>query len=187
MNEVLTRERDSRGGGTGVSPLRSSQDHGGRCGAAARGSATAASIGISHSKVALRDAVVEGWLKRTSDPLAAIGDLRDSAARSGCACGSTRCSKLKRDKVTGDPELFSGIARPSSPKAYEVVARHVDHSRGPDCPIILGDGVEERRFPAESTRGPPRRPCSTPLVRFHDPAHAIEWNDPAVDVGFERV
>ena len=135
------------------------------------------------SKVELLDAVVEGWLKRTSDPLEAI--VTDTAPpRERLRKWFTALMAAKRSKVTSDPEMFAA-SREIFAAAHDVVARHVATLEG-QIARILADGVKRGDFAIDDVPGRASAIFDA-LVRFHDPAHATEWNDPAVDVAFERV
>ena len=148
-------------------------------------------LGVSHgsvyrhfnSKFALRDAVVEGWLKRTSDPLAAIANSREAPAKRLRLWFSTLL-KLKREKVTGDPELFS-VSRTIFAEASEVVARHVDNLVG-QLETILRDGIASGDFRPVDPHATAQAMFDA-TARFHDPAHGAEWSAPDVDAGFDRV
>ncbi|OEO30280.1 TetR family transcriptional regulator [Devosia insulae DS-56] len=148
-------------------------------------------LGVSHgsvyrhfdSKIALRDAVVEGWLKRTSDPLAAIATSGQAPAQRLRLWFSTLLM-LKREKVKGDPELFS-VSRTIFAEAREVVARHVDTLVG-QLETIIVDGIASGDFRPVDPRATAQAMFDA-TARFHDPAHGAEWSAPDVDAGFERV
>lgn len=148
-------------------------------------------LGVSHgsvyrhfeSKIALRDAVVEGWLKRTSDPLAAIANSREAPAKRLRLWFNTLL-KLKREKVKGDPELFS-VSRTIFAEASEVVAQHVEKLVG-QLETILTDGIATGDFRPVDPRATAQAMFDA-TARFHDPAHGSEWSAPDVDAGFDRV
>ncbi len=148
-------------------------------------------LGVSHgsvyrhfdSKVALRDAVVEGWLKRTSDPLAAIANSKEAPEKRLRRWFDTLL-RLKREKVKGDPELFS-VSRTIFAEAREVVAQHVDNLVG-QLETILADGIASGDFRPVDSRATAQAMFDA-TVRFHDPAHGGEWSAPDVDAGFDRV
>ena len=74
----------------------------------------ARALGVSHgsvyrhfaSKAELRDAVVERWLKRTSDPLEAIANGK-APPRERLRQWFEALIAAKRSKVTSDPEMFA--------------------------------------------------------------------------------
>jgi len=148
-------------------------------------------LGVSHgsvyrhfdSKVALRDAVVEGWLKRTSDPLAAIATSGQAPPERLRLWFSTLL-KLKREKVTSDPELFS-VSRTIFAEAREVVARHVDNLVS-QLETILRAGIATGDFRPVDPHATAQAMFDA-TARFHDPAHGAEWSAPDVDAGFDRV
>ena len=148
-------------------------------------------LGVSHgsvyrhfdSKIALRDAVVEGWLKRTSDPLAAIASSGETPAKRLRLWFSTLL-RLKREKVKGDPELFS-VSRTIFAEAREVVAQHVDNLVA-QLETILRDGIASGDFRPVDPHATAQAMFDA-TARFHDPAHGAEWSAPDVDAGFDRV
>lgn len=148
-------------------------------------------LGVSHgsvyrhfdSKIALRDAVVENWLKRTSDPLAVIASSREAPAKRLRLWFNTLL-KLKRDKVKSDPELFS-VSRTIFAEASEVVAQHVEKLVG-QLETILADGIASGDFRPVDPHATAQAMFDA-TVRFHDPAHGGEWSAPDVDAGFDRV
>ncbi|WP_055049473.1 TetR family transcriptional regulator [Devosia sp. A16] len=148
-------------------------------------------LGVSHgsvyrhfdSKVALRDAVVEGWLKRTTDPLAAIAASGEAPPLRLRRWFSTLLT-LKREKIKGDPELFS-VSRTIFAEASEVVAKHVDNLVG-QLETIIRDGIASGDFRPVDPRATAQAMFDA-TARFHDPAHGTEWSAPDVDAGFDRV
>lgn len=67
--------------------------------------------------------------------------------------------RLKREKVKGDPELFS-VSRTIFAEAREVVAQHVDNLVG-QLETILADGIASGDFRPVDSRATAVR-CSTP-------------------------
>lgn len=151
----------------------------------------ARSLGVSHgsvyrhfdSKVALRDAVVEAWLKRVSDPLQAIADS-DMAPPERLNAWFAALLKMKREKVTTDPELFR-VTREIFAEVREVVADHVSHLVT-QIETIISAGVASGDFAADDPHAAAQAIFDA-TSRFHDPAHAKEWSDPGVNAAFERV
>ena len=151
----------------------------------------ARALGVSHgsvyrhftSKAELLDAVVESWLKRTSEPLEAI--VADAAPpRERLRRWFAALMAAKRSKVTSDPEMFAA-SREIFAAAGDVVARHVGTLRG-QIARILSDGVERGDFAIGDVESRASAIFDA-MVRFHDPAHAMDWKDPAIDAAFERV
>lgn len=151
----------------------------------------ARALGVSHgsvyrhfaSKADLRDAVVERWLKRTSDPLEAIV-AGNAPPRERLRQWFDALIAAKRSKATTDPELFA-VSRQIFAAAHDVVARHVETLQG-QIARILADGVKRGDFVLDDVEGTAAAIFDA-MVRFHDPAHAMEWQDPKVDIAFERV
>ena len=148
-------------------------------------------LGVSHgsvyrhfeSKIALRDAVVEAWLNRTSDPLAAVANSREAPAKRLRLWFNTLL-KLKREKVKSDPELFS-VSRTIFAEASEVVAQHVEKLVG-QLETILTDGIASGDFRPVDPRATAQAMFDA-TARFHNPVHGSEWSAPDVDAGFDRV
>jgi AcrR family transcriptional regulator len=151
----------------------------------------ARALGVSHgsvyrhfsSKAALRTAVTERWLKRVSAPLAKIA-AEDTPAPARLHKWLVALMATKREKVRGDPELFETYhvlfaeSRDSIQGHVEILAEQVAQ--------ILEDGVARGEF----TVADPKAAAWAVLdatARFHNPAHAGEWNDPGIDQAFEAV
>jgi AcrR family transcriptional regulator len=148
-------------------------------------------LGVSHgsvyrhfgSKAALRDAVTERWLADISAPLEAIANEGAPAAE----CLERWLDVLvhtKRSKALQDPELFATYIELTA-GAREVVGAHVDTLIG-QLSRIVADGVEQGTFEDVEplTTG---RAIFDATARFHNPAHAAEWSDPAIDAAYEGV
>lgn len=145
----------------------------------------ARALGVSHgsvyrhfpSKAALRDAVTERWLARVSEPLAEI------VAEDGPAAGRltrwvTALALIKRQKVRVDPELFATYQTLFG-DVRAVVRVHVDQLVG-QLAAIIEDGMRRGEF-AEGDPAEKARAVFDATSRFHNPAHAAEWVDPAID------
>jgi AcrR family transcriptional regulator len=135
------------------------------------------------SKAALRDAVVERWLARVSDPLALL------AAEDGRAPEQLRrwldlLIASKRRRVLDDPELFATYVR-LTVDAREVVLAHVEILVA-QLTRIINRGVERGQFNVPDPIAAARAVFDA-TSRFHNPAHASEWSDPGIDAAFEGV
>jgi AcrR family transcriptional regulator len=151
----------------------------------------ARALGVSHTAVyrhvatksELRDLVVGRWVETTMPP------LRTIVAQFGPA--PERLRKLidaliavKRRRAADDPELFTAY-RTLAADAKSVVAAHIDELVGLVAKVITS-GVEEGTFrtvdPVSAGRA-----VLVATSRFHHPAHAAEWADPAIDAAYDDV
>ena len=151
----------------------------------------ARALGVSHgsvyrhfpSKAALRDAVTERWLRRLSAPLAEIAGA-DAPAPQRLKSWLDLLITTKRMKLLADPELFATYSEIAS-EAREVVKAHVDTLVGQIADIIA-DGTQQGDFSVTDPRAAAHAVFDA-TVRFHNPAHASEWNSPTIDAAFEQV
>jgi AcrR family transcriptional regulator len=151
----------------------------------------ARALGVSHgsvyrhfpSKAALRDAVLERWLHRVSDPLDAVAGGK-GAAPERLRRWFDALIAVKRRKALDEPELFATYSNLAA-DAREVVKAHVDTLVG-QLARIIADGIKSGAF---SVKDPQVAAQSVfyATARFHNPAHAAEWSDPAIDAAFEGV
>lgn len=151
----------------------------------------ARALGVSHAavyrhvatKAELRDLVVGRWAEATMPALRAI------VARPGPA--PRRLRKLfdtlidvKRRRATEDPELFAAY-RKLAAGSRSIVDAHVNELIELAVKIIHA-GIEEGAFrtidPASAARA-----ILYATSRFHHPAHASEWSDPAIDRAYNDV
>ena len=148
-------------------------------------------LGVSHgsvyrhfpSKAALRDAVAEGWLAGVSDPLAVL------AAAEGPAPERLRrwldlLISSKRSRALQDPELFATYVQLAG-ESREVITAHVG-TLAEQLARIISDGVEHGEFVAADPDAAARAVFDA-TSRFHNPVHAAQWSDPAIDADFEAV
>lgn len=151
----------------------------------------ARALGVSHgsvyrhfeSKAALRDAVTDRWLARVSAPLEKIA-AQDGPATERLHRWLALLSKTKRKKALVDAELFATyVALVGDARA--VVDRHVE-DLVEQIARIVADGVEQGEF---SVADPKRaaRAVFDATARFHNPAFASQWSDPALDDALESV
>jgi AcrR family transcriptional regulator len=151
----------------------------------------ARALGVSHAavyrhvatKAELRDLVVSRWAESTMPPLRAI------AARAGPAPERLRLLvdgliAVKRRRAKEDPELFAAY-RKLAADAKSVVAAHIDELIGLAATVIR-DGVEEGTFRAVDPVGAGRAVLIA-TSKFHHPAHAAEWGDPAIEEAYQDV
>ncbi|NUW41949.1 TetR family transcriptional regulator [Nonomuraea rhodomycinica] len=150
----------------------------------------ARALGVSHgsvyrhfrTKTALREAVTQRWLDRTS------------MALSGVVAGSeppgTRLRRwlaelfaAKRRKVGDDPELFATYMVLVG-ESSAVVNRHRADLTG-QLARIIHEGLERGEFaPAGASPEVLARAVFDATGRFHDPAYAREWAEPGIDAEF---
>ena len=151
----------------------------------------ARALGVSHgsvyrhfgSKAALRDAVTERWLESVSAPLAAIAS-EERPAPERLERWLDGLVQAKRRKALDDPELFATYIELTT-GAREVVRAHVDTLVG-QLARIVAEGVAEGDFAADDPATSARAAFDA-TSRFHNPAHAAEWNDPQIDAAYEGV
>ena len=135
------------------------------------------------TKAELRDLVVGRWAETTLPPLRAI------AARPGPAPRRLRrlfdaLIAVKRRRAADDPELFAAY-RTLAADAESVVVAHVEELVGLAAEVIRS-GVKEGTF---RTVDPVAAGRAVLLAtsKFHHPAHAAEWADPAIDAAYDDV
>ncbi|MER6995103.1 TetR family transcriptional regulator [Streptomyces sp. NPDC000410] len=151
----------------------------------------ARALGVSHgsvyrhfrTKVALREAVTERWLKR------AVADLTGITEGEGPA--DERLERwlralftAKRHKAGDDPELFSTYEVLIG-ESSGVVEQHVE-GLVDQLARILEDGVRRGDFapPAVDVRTTARAVFDA-TNRFHDPAYAGDWGRDGIDDAFD--
>jgi AcrR family transcriptional regulator len=128
------------------------------------------------SKASLRDAVAKRWLDRANAPLAKIADGAGPAPARLERWLRTMFS-IKHRKVCDDPEMFATYLALAQ-EAREVVKAHKDRLVG-QIAHILSDGVEQGVFHITDIEGSARAVFDA-TSRFHHPAHAEDWSDPAL-------
>ncbi|OWK39071.1 TetR family transcriptional regulator [Fimbriiglobus ruber] len=151
----------------------------------------ARALGVSHAavyrhvatKAELRDLVVGRWVETIMPP------LRTIVAEPGPAAKRLRqlfdaMIAVKRRRATDDPELFAAY-RTLAVDAQSVVVAHVDELVELTASVIRS-GVEEGTFrtadPVSAARA-----VLVATSRFHHPAHAADWADPALDAAYADV
>ncbi|MDB5040025.1 MAG: transcriptional regulator, partial [Candidatus Eremiobacteraeota bacterium] len=91
---------------------------------------------------------------------------------------------VKRRRAADDPELFTAY-RTLAADAESVVAAHIDELIGLAAMVIRA-GVEDGTFRAVDPVAAGRAVLIA-TSRFHHPAHAAEWGDPAIDAEYDDV
>jgi AcrR family transcriptional regulator len=153
----------------------------------------ARALGVSHAavyrhvatKAELRDLVVGRWVEATMPPLRAI------AARQDHELAPQRLRRLfdaliavKRHRAADDPELFAAY-RTLAADAQSVTAAHIDELVGLAA-MVIRSGVKEGTFRTVDPLAAGRA-VLVATSRFHHPAHAAEWVDPAIDAAYSDV
>jgi AcrR family transcriptional regulator len=151
----------------------------------------ARALGVSHAavyrhvatKAELRDLVVGRWAEAT------MPSLRRAAASSGPAPRRLRrlvdaLIAVKRRRAAEDPELFTAY-RTLAADAHSVVAAHIEELIALLASVIRA-GSKEGTFRAVDPVATGRA-VLVATCRFHHPAHAADWTDPAIDAAFNDV
>jgi AcrR family transcriptional regulator len=151
----------------------------------------ARALGVSHAavyrhvatKADLRDLVVGGWAESTMPP------LRTIVAKPGPAPKRLRqlidaLIAVKRGRANDDPELFAAY-RTLAADAQSVVTAHVEELVSLAATVIRS-GVKEGTFRSVEPVAVARAILFA-TSRFHHPAHAAEWADPAIDATYRDV
>ncbi|GAA2258056.1 TetR family transcriptional regulator [Streptomyces ruber] len=151
----------------------------------------ARALGVSHgsvyrhfrTKAALREAVTERWLDRTSASLSGIV-AEDGDPEARLRTWFTTLFEAKRHKAGDDPELFATymvlIGEHSA-----VVDRHIADLTG-QLTTIVEDGVRRGVF-ASASPAVTARAVFDATGRFHDPCYVRDWEQPGIDDEFEAV
>jgi AcrR family transcriptional regulator len=151
----------------------------------------ARALGVSHgsvyrhfaSKAALRNAVIERWLARVSQPLESIVKEGGTAStRLVRWFEALRAIKLK--KVTEDPTIFAAY-HALALDAGDSVADHVGHLTE-QLAAMIGDGIRTGEFTAQNAPESARALFDA-TMRFHNPAYAAEWQSPDNKAAFDRL
>jgi AcrR family transcriptional regulator len=151
----------------------------------------ARALGVSHtavhkhvgSKAGLRDMVLGRWLESTMTPVRAIVAERGPAPRRLRTLIDALIA-VKRRRAADDPELFTAY-RTLAADAKSVIAAHVEEMIDLVAKIIAS-GVEEGTFRTVDPTAMGRA-VLVATSKFHHPAHAAEWGDPAIDAAYEDV
>ena len=149
----------------------------------------ARALGVSHAavyrhvanKAELRDLVVGRWLEATMLPLRTIANAPDPAPQRLRQFLDALIA-IKRRRAADDPELFAAYGTLAA-DAQSVVAAHVAEFVNLVAAMIRS-GVEEGAFRSVDPVATARA-MLVATTRFHHPAHAAEWADPALDSAYD--
>ncbi|WP_030464221.1 TetR family transcriptional regulator [Kitasatospora sp. NRRL B-11411] len=152
----------------------------------------ARALGVSHgsvyrhfgTKAALREAVAERWLRRTSAPMAAIADDPALPAPERLRGWVRALNAIKRDYALQDPELQRTF-RELVGDATGIVTAHEDELAGQLARIVAA-GVAAGQLTAADPAVAGRAVFQA-TARFHHPAHAADWTAPANDADLDAV
>jgi AcrR family transcriptional regulator len=151
----------------------------------------ARALGVSHAavyrhvatKAELRDLVVGRWVEATMPPLRTIAALPGQAPERLRRLFDALIA-VKRHRAADDPELFATY-RTLAADAKSVAAKHVNELVELAA-MVIRSGVEEGTFrivdPVAAGRA-----VLVATSRFHHPAHADEWVNPAMDAAYDDV
>lgn len=151
----------------------------------------ARALGVSHgsvyrhfaSKAALRNAVIERWLARVSQPLESIVKEEGTASARLLRWFET-LRAIKQRKVQEDPTIFAAY-HALALDAGDSVADHVRHLTD-QLATMIEDGIRGGEFaPQNAVEG--ARALFDATMRFHNPAYAAEWRAPDNRAAFDRV
>jgi AcrR family transcriptional regulator len=135
------------------------------------------------SKASLRDAVAKRWLDRANAPLEKIAESSGPAA-ARLERWLRALFAIKHRKVSDDPEMFATYMALAS-EAREVVKAYRD-GMVDQIAHILSDGVKQGAFHVADVKASARAVFDA-TIRFHHPAHAEEWSDPALAARIDAV
>ena len=91
---------------------------------------------------------------------------------------------VKRRRAADDPELFAAY-RTLAADAESIVAAHIEELVGLAA-MVIRSGVKEGTFRTVDPVAAGRAVLFA-TSRFHHPAHAAEWVDPAIDAAYNDV
>lgn len=136
------------------------------------------------SKAALRESVTERWLQQISDPLQLIVENKEYSATDRLRLWLDTLSHRKRKYAIEDPEMFK-MYTDVTMEALPSIVNHVD-LLVKQVSEIIQQGIEQEDF----KQGQPEHIARTIIVAtsyFHHPAHAYQWQHPAIDEEFEQI
>jgi AcrR family transcriptional regulator len=127
------------------------------------------------SKASLREAVAKRWLDRVNAPLQKIAEGSEPPPVRLEHWLRTMIA-IKHKKVCDDPEMFATYLALAQ-EACKVVKAHKD-GLVDQIAQIISDGVKQGTFEVADAKASARALFDA-TSRFHHPAHAEEWSDPA--------
>ncbi|MDO8398658.1 MAG: TetR family transcriptional regulator [Bradyrhizobium sp.] len=135
------------------------------------------------SKASLRQAVAKRWLDRFNAPLQKIVEGPGPApARLERWLRTLFAAKHK--KLSDDPEMFATYLALAQ-EACQAVSSHKE-CLCDQVENILSDGVKQGAFEIADVKATSRAVFDA-TIRFHHPAHAEEWGDPAFAARIDAV
>ena len=151
----------------------------------------ACALGVSHgsvyrhfaSKAALRNAVIDRWLSRVSQPLEGIVK-EDGPAPLRLQRWFEALRAIKVKKVTQDPAIFATYHALALEAGYSIAA-HVGHLTD-QLQTIISNGIRTGDFAPSDARDAAKAAFDA-TMRFHNPSHAADWSSPENEVAFQRV
>ncbi|MFI9646243.1 TetR family transcriptional regulator [Streptomyces sp. NPDC052040] len=152
----------------------------------------ARALGVSHgsvyrhfrTKAALREAVTQRWLDRTSGRLSGIVE-QEGAPEERLRAWLSALFEAKRHKAGDDPELFATFTVLTDENS-RVVDQHIDDLTA-QLTRILRDGAATGAFTTGPDPAVTARAVFHATGRFHDPAYAGEWARPGIEQEFDAV
>jgi AcrR family transcriptional regulator len=135
------------------------------------------------SKAALREAVMERWLRESHTLLDAVM-AGDGPADVRLRDWLTTLFAAKRKKALDDEELFATYMALLG-DASEVIEQHIDHLLG-QLREIISDGVARGEFAVQDPAATARAVFDASL-RFHSPVHAADWGRAEIDEEFDAL
>jgi AcrR family transcriptional regulator len=128
------------------------------------------------SKASLRQAVAKRWLDRANAPLQAIAES-SGPAPARLEKWLRTMFEIKYKKVHEDPEMFATYLTLAQ-EACQAVKAHKERLVD-QVAHIISDGVKQGAFEVADAKVSARAVFDA-TVRYHHPAHADEWKDPAL-------
>jgi AcrR family transcriptional regulator len=152
----------------------------------------ARALGVSHtavykhfpSKQALREAVTRRWLGQDRDALAVIAADTELPAPQRLRAWLAAVLAAKKAKTRDEPELFAAY-RILATEHRSLPADHVADLLG-QLRAIVADGIADATF-AGTDPAAAAHAIFDATTRFHDPAHAPEWQAPGTEAELDAV
>jgi AcrR family transcriptional regulator len=135
------------------------------------------------SKASLREAVAKRWLDRVNAPLEKIAEA-SGPAPARLERWLRALFAIKHKKVGDDPEMFQTYLTLAQ-EACGVVKAHKERLVD-QVAHILSDGVKQGAFHVADVKVSAHAVFDA-TIRFHHPAHAEEWSDPALSARIDAL